>query len=137
MIEEANREIWAAVTGELRRRAEWARLRVMIQRIDDLLWELEDLNLRDVRSVPPRLWDQVAEVVAAVHNADPRQIPVRRRISNALDVLFASQAVLIGRRSEMLGLVAQEDWQEDLEEELAESTWESASVDRPRLQRMG
>lgn len=103
MIEEANAEIWAAVEWEIRRRADRVRLRGLIARIDELFWELEDLNLRDVRSVPRDLWEEVAQVVAASRGGRPQEVPVRRSISNALDLLYDTQGALIDRRSELLG----------------------------------
>lgn len=103
MIEEANAEIWAAVELEIRRRADRVRLRGLIARIDELFWELEDLNLRNVRSVPRDLWENVAQVVAASTGVQPQDVPVRRSIGNALDVLYETQETLIDRKSELLG----------------------------------
>jgi hypothetical protein len=118
MIEEANREIWAAVSRDIHRRAERARLRLLIASIDDLLWELEDLNLRDVRSVPRDLWEQIATVVASASGGRPEDVPVRRSIANALDVLFDTQARLIDERRELLGLVPQDVWRDEVAEEV-------------------
>ncbi|MDQ6691749.1 MAG: hypothetical protein M3Z13_03170 [Candidatus Dormibacteraeota bacterium] len=120
MIEEANLEIWRAVEDEIHRRADRVRIRALIAQIDELFWELEDLNLRNEKSVPRGLWNDVAAVVATCFGTRPENIPVRRSIGNALDVLYEAQASLIADRREMLGLVIVENFDDG----------ESSSYDR-------
>jgi hypothetical protein len=101
-------EIGRAVALHQRRRGAGSRLPAMISAIDQLLAEVEDLNLRDVRQVPKGLRDRVAEVVAGSLGELPAEMPARWRTGYAMDLLYDAQDQLTRMRSAELGL-ARED----------------------------
>ncbi len=94
MFEDANRAIWTAYERAARRQAEVKRFPSLIQAIDDLLFELEELNLSGVDRVPAVLRERTSEVLRLVPVSDPEQIRVRFRVGAMMDTLFRAQELV-------------------------------------------
>ncbi len=102
MLEEANVQIWRAHTEEQRRRQEAQRLTSVVRAIDDLLFQLEDLNLQGVDRVPARLRSRAVAILEVVPEpraqAEAPELRVRYRVVPMMDVLFRAQEVLFRLR---------------------------------------
>ncbi len=103
-FEAANRDMELA--RELtRRRGRKRRLGALVSAIDDLLFSLEELNLRGVDRVPAHLRDRAAGIIRLVRPAAgptqrvDRRIRVRYRVRLMMDVLFEVQARVLRRRN--------------------------------------
>ena len=94
MIDSANRAILAAFTRARRRRAATERYPALIQAIDELLFELEELNLHGIQHVPTRLRERSARVLDLVPTEDPEQIRIRYRVIAMMDTLFRAQELV-------------------------------------------
>jgi hypothetical protein len=100
MLETASREIRRAAEAAEDRRQEAARLPALVAALDDLLFELEELNVRGIARVPdagrrraaeliaeaigpggvvPTLPETVADVMERVYEAEDAAMPRRRR----------------------------------------------------------
>ena len=94
MYEDANRAIWNAYERAANREAELKRFPTLIHAIDDLLFELEELNLCGVDRVPAVLRERSSEVLSLVPVADPEEIRVRYRVGAMMDTLFRAQELV-------------------------------------------
>ena len=94
MYEDANRAIWNAYERAARRQAELKRFPALIHAIDDLLFELEELNLSGVDRVPAVLRERTSEILSLVPVDDPEEIRVRFRVSAMMDTLFRAQELV-------------------------------------------
>jgi hypothetical protein len=94
LYEDANRAIWNAYERAARRHAELKRFPTLIHAIDDLLFELEELNLCGVDRVPALLRERSSEVLSLVPVADPEEIRVRYRVGAMMDTLFRAQELV-------------------------------------------
>ena len=94
MYEDANRAIWTAYERAARRQAEIKRFPSLIRAIDDLLFELEELNLSGVDRVPAVLRERTSEILSRVPVSDPEEIRVRFRVGAMMDTLFRAQELV-------------------------------------------
>jgi hypothetical protein len=94
LFENANRAIWTAYERAALRQAELKRFPALIHAIDDLLFELEELNLSGVDRVPTVLRERSSEVLSLVPVDDPAEIRVRYRVSAMMDTLFRAQELV-------------------------------------------
>ena len=94
MYEDANRAIWTAYRRSRRRRASLGHYPAIIQAIDQLLFELEELNLIGVDRVPSTLRERSSRVLAFVPVEDPEEIRVRFRVVPLMDTLFHAQELV-------------------------------------------
>ncbi len=94
MIDSANRAIWAAFVRARRRRAATERFPALIQAIDELLFELEELNLHGIQHVPTGLRERSARVLEMVPTEDQEEIRIRFRVIAMMDTLFRAQELL-------------------------------------------
>jgi hypothetical protein len=99
MLQEANREIRRAAR-DARRRDRAERLTSVVRAIDDLLFSLEDLNLRGVDRVPTALRNRASRLLELVPEPDPEDASfrVRYRVVPLMDVLFRAQELLFRAR---------------------------------------
>jgi len=95
MLEEANRDIERQGRAALRRRERQTRRDRIVRAIDDLLFELEDLNMRGVDRVPTVLRERAQRVLELVPGpvGDP-DYRVRYRVAPLMDVLYEAQEIL-------------------------------------------
>ena len=120
MLEQASIDIGKAMHVESRRRTDEVRLNDLIHQIDELLWELEGLNLRDRPTVPDELLPRITLLVAeATQGPPPRADEVREPLV-ALDRLFEAQGRLTKLKCERQGLEVL-DWDEG--DELSPAPW--------------
>ena len=94
MYEDANSAIWTAYQGAALRQAELRRFPALIHAIDDLLFELEELNLSGVDRVPSLLRERSSEILSLVPAVDPAEIRVRYRVGAMMDTLFRAQELV-------------------------------------------
>jgi hypothetical protein len=94
LYEDANRAIWTAYQRAARRQAELMRFPVLIHAIDDLLFELEELNLSGVDRVPALLRERTSEILSLVPVDDTAEIRVRYRVGALIDTLFRAQELV-------------------------------------------
>ena len=94
MYEDANRAIWNAYHQSQARRASQGHYPALIQAIDQLLFELEELNLDGVDRVPGTLRERSSRVLAFVPAEDPEEIRIRYRIIPMMDTLFRAQELV-------------------------------------------
>ena len=66
MLEDANRDIERLCREDLRRRWRHQQLDRVVHAIDDLLFQLEDLNLQGVDRVPATLRERAGRILDAV-----------------------------------------------------------------------
>src|SRR5215831_29867 len=99
MLEDANRDIERLCREDLRRRWRQQQLDRVVHAIDDLLFQLEDLNLQGVDRVPAVLRERASQILDAVPNrGDYEHLTVRYRVVPLMDVLFLAQEVLFRLR---------------------------------------
>lgn len=94
LYEDANRAIWSAYRRSQRRRASQGHYPALIQAIDQLLFELEELNLGGVDRVPGTLRERSSRVLAFVPVEDPEEIRIRHRVVPMMDTLFKAQELV-------------------------------------------
>jgi hypothetical protein len=94
MFKDANAAISAARYDGLRRRAEQGWYPSLIRAIDELLFELEELNLKGVVRVPGPLRERSQAVLSLVPVADPEAVRVRQKVVAMMDTLFYAQELL-------------------------------------------
>jgi hypothetical protein len=70
----------------------------VIQAIDQLLFELEELNLSGVDRVPSSIRDRTTRVLAYVPVEDPEEVRVRFRVVPLMDTLFHAQELVFRAR---------------------------------------
>ena len=95
MYEDANRAIWNAYERAAQRQADSRRFPALIHAIDDLLFELEELNLCGVDRVPSLLRERSSEILSLVPADDPEEIRVRYRVGAMMDTLFKAQELVL------------------------------------------
>jgi hypothetical protein len=99
MLEDANRDIQRLCQEDLRRRWRQQQLDRVVHAIDDLLFQLEDLNLQGVDRVPAVLRERAGQILDAVPNREEHEcLRVRYRVVPMMDVLFRAQEVLFRLR---------------------------------------
>jgi hypothetical protein len=94
LYEDANRAIWSAYRRSRRHRASRGHYPAVIHAIDQLLFELEELNLSGVDRVPSALRERSSRVLAFVPVEDPEEIRVRFRVVSMMDTLFHAQELV-------------------------------------------
>ena len=95
LYEDANRAIWDAYARAEQNRSDRRRLPTLIHAIDDLLFELEELNLSGVDRVPSSLRERSSQVLSLVPVDDPAEIRVRFRVAAMMDTLFHAQELVL------------------------------------------
>lgn len=114
MLEDANRDIRRLCEEDLRRRWRLQRYDRVVHAIDDLLFQLEDLNLKGVDRVPATLRQRAGEILDAVPSREEYEcLRVRYRVVPMMDVLFRAQEVLFRLRDPRRALYEAEDAQEE------------------------
>jgi hypothetical protein len=99
MLQDANRDIQRLCQEDLRRRWRQQQLDRVVHAIDDLLFQLEDLNLQGVDRVPAVLRERAGQVLNAVPTREEHEcLRVRYRVVPMMDVLFRAQEVLFRLR---------------------------------------
>jgi hypothetical protein len=99
MLEDANRDIHRLCQEDLRRRWRQQHLDRVVHAIDDLLFQLEDLNLQGVDRVPATLRERAGQILEAVPGREEYEcLRVRYRVVPMMDVLFRAQEVLFRLR---------------------------------------
>jgi len=97
MLESANREIGRAAAEQERRRETARRLPALVAALDDLLFELEDLNLRGVGVAPAACRERAAELIAeTTRRCLPPDLP--EAVSDLMDRVYEAQEVALVRR---------------------------------------
>jgi hypothetical protein len=94
LYEDANRAIWTAYERAAQRQTELKRFPALIHAIDELLFELEELNLSGVDRVPAVLRERSSEILSLVPVDDPEEIRVRYRVTAMMDTLFRAQELV-------------------------------------------
>ena len=120
MLQDANRDIERLCQEDLRRRWRLQQLDRVVHAIDDLLFQLEDLNLRGVDRVPANLRERAAQILDAVPGREQYEyLRVRYRVVAMMDVLFRAQEVLFRLRDPRRALYEAEDDEEEAAREAA------------------
>jgi len=114
MIQEANRDIERLHVEDLRRKWRKDQLDRVIHGIDDLLFQLEDLNLQGVDRTPGTLRERANQLLDAVPNREEYEyLRVRQRIVPMMDTLFKAQEILFRLRDPHRPFYDDEDGDED------------------------
>jgi hypothetical protein len=114
MLEDANRDIQRLCREDLRRRWRLQQLDRVVHAIDDLLFQLEDLNLQGVDRVPATLRERAGRILDAVPSREEYEaLRVRYRVVPMMDVLFRAQEVLFKLRDPRRATYDDEDPEED------------------------
>src|SRR5215831_13077443 len=110
MLQEANRDIQRMCQENLRRRWRLQQLDRVVHAIDDLLFQLEDLNLKGMDRVPATLRERAGRILDAVPGREEYEaLRVRYRVVPMMDVLFRAQEVLFRLRDPRRALYEAED----------------------------
>jgi hypothetical protein len=112
LYEDANRAIWTAYEHATQRQLELRRFPSLIHAIDDLLFELEELNLSGVDRVPAVLRERSSAVLSLVPVSDPEEIRVRYRVSAMMDTLFRAQELVFRAKDPARPPLAEDDGEE-------------------------
>ena len=95
LFEDANRAIWDSYRRAETRHAGRRRYPALIQAIDELLFELEELNLSGVDRVPSELREKTSIVLSLVPSStEAEEIRVRYRVNAMIDTLFRAQELV-------------------------------------------
>jgi len=94
MLADAKRDIDRLYRDAVVRRRRQARIRGVVRAIDDLLFELEELNLEGVDRVPARLRERAGQLLDLVPDPEDPDFRVRHRVVPMMDVLFRAQEIL-------------------------------------------
>jgi hypothetical protein len=94
LIDDANRAIWDAYGRAAQRQADLQRFPALIHAIDELLFELEELNLSGVDRVPTLLREKSSVILSLVPVEDATEFRVRHRVSAMMDTLFRAQELV-------------------------------------------
>src|SRR5215472_8872950 len=114
MLEDANRDIERLCREDLRRRWRQQQLDRVVHAIDDLLFQLEDLNLQGVDRVPATLRERAGRILDAVPSREEYEaLRVRYRVGPMMVVLFRAQEVLFGLRDPRRAMYAGEEAAEE------------------------
>jgi hypothetical protein len=98
MLADAKRDIDRLYRDAVVRRRRHARIRGVVHAIDDLLFELEELNLGGVDRVPSRLRERAGQLLDLVPDPEDPDFRVRHRVVPMMDVLFRAQEILFKLR---------------------------------------
>lgn len=98
MLENANRAIHASIRDETVRQNRARRLDEVVHAIDDLLFQLEDLNLQGVDRVPARLRERAGAILQVVPDPQDDEFRIRYRVMPMMDVLFRAQEIIFRLR---------------------------------------
>ena len=98
MLADAKRDIDRLYRDASARRRRHARIRGVVHAIDDLLFELEELNLGGVDRVPSRLRERAGQLLDLVPDPQNPDFRVRHRVVPMMDVLFRAQEILFRLR---------------------------------------
>jgi len=98
LYENANDAIWSAFRRAEQRRTEQRRLPALINAIDQLLFELEELNVQGVDRVPVDLRQKSSSVLRLVPTANPEEVKVRYRFGPLMNTLFHAQEFVFRAR---------------------------------------
>jgi hypothetical protein len=116
MLEDANRDIQRLCQEDLQRRWRQQQLDRVVHAIDDLLFQLEDLNLQGVDRVPATLRDRASQILDAVPSREEYEsLRVRYRVVPMMDVLFRAQEVLFRLRDPRRAAYDDEETEDDRE----------------------
>src|SRR5256886_11570720 len=86
MLEDANRDIQRLCQEDLRRRWRQQQLDRVVHAIDDLLFQLEDLNLQGVDRVPATQRERAGQILDAVPSREEYEsLRVRYRVVPMID----------------------------------------------------
>jgi hypothetical protein len=119
MLEDANRDIQRLCQEDLRRRWRQQQLDRVVHAIDDLLFQLEDLNLQGVDRVPANLRERAGQILDAVPRREEYDsLRVRYRVVTMMDVLFRAQEVLFRLRDPHRATYEDEDAEEERVQEV-------------------
>ena len=114
MLQDANRDIQRLCQEDLRRRWRLQQLDRVVHAIDDLLFQLEDLNLQGVDRVPATLRERAGQILDAVPTREEYEnLRVRYRVVPMMDVLFRAQEVLFRLRDPRRAEYEDEDAMEE------------------------
>lgn len=114
MLEDANRDIQRLCQEDLRRRWRQQQLDRVVHAIDDLLFQLEDLNLQGVDRVPATLRERAGHILDAVPSREEYEsLRVRYRVVPMMDVLFRAQEVLFRLRDPRRAAYDEEEAEDD------------------------
>src|SRR2546422_11744582 len=110
MFEDANRDIERLTREALARRMRQQQLDRFVHAIDDLLFQLEDLNLQGIDRVPANLRERAGSILEAVPSHEEYEsLRVRYRVVPMMDVLFRAQEVLFRLRDPRRALYDDEE----------------------------
>ena len=110
MLQDANRDIQRLWRADMRRRWRLHQLDRVVHAIDELLFQLEDLNLQGVDRVPATLRERAGQILDAVPGREEYEaIRVRYRVVPMMDVLFRAQELLFRLRDPRRALYEAED----------------------------
>jgi hypothetical protein len=98
MLADAKRDIDRLYLDAVVRRQRHACIRGVVHAIDDLLFELEELNLGGVDRVPSRLRERAGQLLELVPDPEDPDFRVRHRVVPMMDVLFRAQEILFRLR---------------------------------------
>lgn len=115
MLADAKRDIARYHRDAVERRRRDARIRGVVHAIDDLLFELEELNLGGVDRVPSKLRQRAGELLELVPDPEDPDFRVRHRVVPMMDVLFRAQEILFKMRDPSRIKYREEDELQDLE----------------------
>jgi hypothetical protein len=104
MLETASHEIRRAADTAEAQRQRARRLPALVAALDDLLFELEELNLRDVAEPPDACRCRAAELIAeAMRQQEARALP--KTVAGLMERVYEAQdAALLRRRRAGWGL---------------------------------
>ncbi len=129
MLQEANRDIQRMCQEDLRRRWRLQQLDRVVHAIDNLLFQLEDLNLKGVDRVPATLRERAGRILDAVPGREEYEaLRVRYRVVPMMDVLFRAQEVLFRLRDPRRALYEAEDEEEAANEAAANEAAAAAQM---------
>jgi hypothetical protein len=114
MFEDANAAIHAAGRREVVRRAQEGWFPSLVHAIDELLFELEELNLQGVTRVPGRLRVRSQAVLSLVPEGGSEELRIRQKVPAMMDTLFYAQELIFRAKDP-----SRPAYQGDDEEEIA------------------
>jgi hypothetical protein len=112
LFEDANRAIWDSYLRAARRHAGRQRYPALIHAIDELLFELEELNLVGVDRVPSLLRERSSMILSLVPTDEGDEIRVRHRVTPLIDTLFRAQELVFRAKDPDRGAAADGDEEE-------------------------
>src|SRR4030081_2814158 len=98
MFEDANRDIERLTREAVARPIRPQQLDRVVHAIDDLPFQLPDLNLQGVEPVPARRGERAGQILEAVPGPEDEGFRIRYRVLPMMDVLFRAQEILFRLR---------------------------------------